>query len=214
MKNKILIIFILLFCISCTGQTDKAKKTDNTAKQETMKNFDIEKFKKSKDKGGVFLTLTDGTKIEQYESDNGYDEIIHHYAPNFTGQYNSYYKSGKLKSTTNTFFNIGIGKMYEYDEKGNIKKEKDEDKKFGKVRYTDILKFLEEKKYLDLKSGKGWYLENGNNAFDVTFDEESKQWRISITSGKLGPGGKTGTALLLDKIYIIDGNSGKVIGKE
>lgn len=209
MINKILVVCIFLFCLSCSGQ--KEKIDDISLKNVKMKKLDIENFKKNWSKGGAFFNKDNGTQVSQYKTDDGYDEIINKYAPDFTSEYNTYYQSGFLKSSLHNFSDVTIGKSYEFDDKNNLISEKNEDEKFGKVRYTDILKFLSEKQYLDLETGKGWYLDNGNNAIKISFEEPSKIWVIRITSGKIGKGEKTGSALMYDNIFRIDGETGKVI---
>lgn len=210
MINKFFILLILMFCHSCSGQNEKEI---NTKKNEKMKKIDINKFKKNWSKGGAFFSLSDGTKIEQYETDDGFDEIIKKASPDFLSEYNTYYKDGNLKSSMIIFSEVPVGKSFEYNKVGKIISEKNEDLKFGKIKYTDILKILNAKHHLDLKTGKGWYTDNGDFAISINFDETNYLWTIrsskgSITYSKNSPSGQ---GLKSNFYYEIDGNSGKIL---
>ncbi|MBF8458411.1 hypothetical protein IV494_14600 [Kaistella sp. G5-32] len=202
--NSLKIILIFLFLISCNKQEKNFLE---------KKKINIQNFKKNWKGGGAFFLMADGTKIEQYENDDGYNEIINKSAPEFISEYNTYYKNGNLKSSVINFKGIPIHTSIEYNSTGDLISEKNEDKKFGKIKYTDILKILSEEKYLNLITGKGWSLENGNDAINIRFDELKKIWKVSITSGKSGAGGKTGSALIYDHIFYIDGETGKIVGE-
>ncbi|WP_123862084.1 hypothetical protein [Chryseobacterium artocarpi] len=211
MINKIFILLILMFFHSCSGQNEKEINT--TKKNEKMKKIDIDKFKKNWSKGGAFFSLSDGTKIEQYETDDGFDEIIKKPLPSFLSEYNTYYKDGNLKSSTIVFSEVSVGKSFEYNKVGKIISEKNEDLKFGKIKYTDILKILNEKNHLDLKTGKGWYKDNGDLAISINFNETNYLWTIRssegiITYSKNSPAGQ---GLKSNFYYEIDGNSGKIL---
>lgn len=211
MINKVFILAIILFCHACSGQNEKEINT--VTKSEKMRKFDIENFKKKWNKGGAFFLLPDGSKVEQYESDNGFDEYIKKPAPSFLSEYNTYYKEGNLKSSTTTFSNVAVGKYIEYDKNQKIIIEKNEDAKFKKIKYSDILDFLEKKHHLDLKTGKGWYLDNGESAIEVNFNETNSLWTIRsakgiVTHSKNSPSGQ---GLKSNFYYEIDGNSGKVL---
>ncbi|OAH75624.1 hypothetical protein AXA65_03330 [Chryseobacterium sp. FP211-J200] len=210
MMNRIFFSIVFLLFYSCNGQNEK---NNVNVKNEKMKKFDIENFRKHWDKGNTTIVRQDGTTVEQYETDEGFDETVYRPAPDFLSQYNTYDKNGNQRSTIDSFSNVSVGKSYEYDKEGKVIAENDEDAKFGKIRYPYILKFLSGKNFLDLKTGKGWHLPNGNKAISVYFDESSKVWKVTVTSGKYGPGGKTGSALKLDHIFLIDGENGAVSEK-
>ena len=211
MINKFFILVILLFCHSCSGQ--KEKEISTTKKNEKMKKFDIYKFKKNWRKGGAFFSLTDGTKIEQYKTDDGYEEIIKKSSPSFLSEYNTYYIDGDLKSSTTVFSEVAIGKSFEYDRSGKIISEKNEETKFGKIKYTDILSILSEKHKLDLKTGKGWYTDNGDFAISINFDEYNYIWTIRSSKGIIAysTNSPSGQGLKSDFYYEIDGNSGRIL---
>ncbi len=70
-----------------------------------------------------------------------------------------YHKNGILKEKGKRFFcsGIKIGIWREYDERGNLVKETDEDKKFEKLylKPENILRWLEREGYIDRQTGKG-----------------------------------------------------------
>lgn len=208
MKN-LFLIFLLTF-ISCDGQIKK--KTQNKTVS-AMKNFDIEKFNANKDKRGIYQFSSNGKNIEQMAgSDEEYIEEIIYPAPYFYSFQNIYDGKGHLKSSTQLLSNVAIGKSTEFDERGNIIKEIDEDKKFGKITYREILDLISEKNNLDLQNNKGWFKDN-RLVFEINFDERTKVWTVRSLTGThvISKNSPNGQALSSSFYQEIDGNTGKVI---
>lgn len=207
--KKLYLIFLLTF-ISCDGQN---KENTQNKPVSAMKNFDIEKFNGNKDKRGIYQFSSDGKKIEQMAGGEGeYMEEIIYPAPYFYSFQNVYDSKGHLRSSTQLVSNVAIGKSKEYDEKGNIIKEIDEDKKFGKITYRDILDLISEKNNLDLQNNKGWFADD-RLVFEINFDENSKIWTVRSLKGNhvISKNSPNGQALSSSFYHEIDGNTGKII---
>ncbi|QYS89799.1 hypothetical protein [Flavobacterium davisii] len=111
--------------------------------------------------------------------------------------------------------NVKIGISEYYDEDGTLDKKINEDEKFGKIKYTDCLAFLEKKGYIDLKTGKGREDKDGRPLFEFYFNDEEghKSWVISIIKGKPNNAIPTSLGEPLDALpldFIMDGETGKV----
>ena len=134
--------------------------------------------------------------------------------------YNHYYASTFNLKERGKFFGSGqgvageghkeklkIGIWDEYDEKGDLIKQTDEDKKFGKFGYNELLKFMDKEKKISLKNGvvQG---NSGKPLFDTYFIysdiSNKKLWIVSIfnSEGEATKGG-----------CFIDGNTGRVLKK-
>ncbi len=131
-----------------------------------------------------------------------------------------YHKNGILKEKGKRFFcsGIKIGIWREYDERGYLVKETDEDKKFEKLylKPENILRWLEREGYIDRQTGKGQEkfvgdLQNEPN-ISISFGEAERTgflgkrtpatWTITIIDGG---GGVT---------YNFDAEDGLIISKE
>jgi|GEM_PF-2696359 len=207
--KKLFLIFLITF-ISCDGQ--KNKDTQNNPVS-VMKKFDIEKFNANKDKRGIYQFSSDGKNIEQMAgSDKEYVEEIIYPAPYFYSFQNIYDAKGHIKSSTQLISNVAIGKSKEFDEKGNIIKEIDEDEKFGKITYSEILKLISEKNHLNLQDNNGWFTDN-RLVFEINFDEKTKVWTVRSLKGNhvISKNSPNGQALSSSFYHEIDGNTGKII---
>lgn len=110
---------------------------------------------------------------------------------------------------------VGISEYY--DEHGNVKKI-DEDKKFGKIKPIDALRFLETKGILNLKTGEAKQTSYGEDKFALSFVEEKgqKYFIIVIKEGKPYDGamGRGEPPAGLSVAYYMDGETGTVTTKE
>lgn len=207
--KKLFLIFLITF-ISCDGQ--KNKDTQNNPVS-VMKKFDIEKFNANKDKRGIYQFSSDGKNIEQMAgSDKEFVEEIIYPAPYFYSFQNIYDEKGHIKSSTQLISNVVIGKSKEFDEKGNVIKEIDEDEKFGKITYSEILKLISEKNHLNLQDNNGWFTDN-RFVFEINFDEKTKVWTVRSLKGNhvISKNSPNGQALSSSFYHEIDGNTGKII---
>jgi len=117
--------------------------------------------------------------------------------PAFHQIFREFHSSGYLKEIgklMGSVTEIGIWKYF--DEAGNLIKTVDEDKKFGKFGYNELLLFLHQQGYINLETG-----ENRKGA-RFGYNVETGQWDVSVRVG----------AWLTR--YVIDGETGEVLSKE
>ena len=136
-------------------------------------------------------------------------------APNFYRIVKTFYPNGRLKSKgklTGQLLLIGVWQYF--DEQGHLIKEVDEDKKFGKLKLIDILRFIEKEGYINLSTGEGRdyaVIEENNKgmiyygSFSLTLNNENSYWSILIEPTRKNDFHKT--------IYHLDKDSGKVLYK-
>ena len=118
--------------------------------------------------------------------------------PAFFQIYKQYYPNGYLKLKGKCMGN-GITKVGEweyYNEKGELTSKVDEDKKFGKFGYNELLLFLHQEKYIDIKTGEN------RERVSFGYDVEDKEWGVSITNP---------SHWITE--YVINGETGTVIEK-
>lgn len=89
-----------------------------------------------------------------------------------------------------------IGVWEHFDESGLLIKTVDEDKKFGKFGYNEVLLFLHQQGYINFETGEG------RERVSFGYNVETKRWWVSVVVS----GWATD--------YIIDGETGEVISRE
>lgn len=133
--------------------------------------------------------------------------------PSFKTIYKEFYPNGNIKKKE-----IFIGERTKidtseyYDQDGNVEKV-EENKKFGKVKPEDVLKFLESKTIINISNGSGRYDKDGRPTFEIQFDENKKEYIVTIIEGKANtqPWDDIGEPVtFLPLIYKMDGKTGKV----
>lgn len=220
MKN-ILIISSILLLSSCNGQSSKNDSIVKiqTVKKKNVKNFDIAQFNKNKNQEGSYTYKdSSGNEIkEEGDSESGYTQYSKLSNELFYVEYKEYYTSGKIKVIgkillDNTAVGVPVDRWQNFDENGNIIKEVDENKKFGKFGPKELLMFLESKKIINLRTGEGWYLKDKRNSFTISYDEVDKIWEVRSTEGAMVKAEKspTGQALKASYYYLIDSNTGNI----
>ncbi len=144
--------------------------------------------------------------------------------PLFYVENKEFYENGFIKQKGKYFgrfnansYGIKIGIWYEFDEKGNLIKETDEDKKFGAFSYNEVLTFLDKEEQISIHNGRN----RENLEIDYFFSKDSNQklWRVEIKIGKpsqeLTPPGEVGERISQKiKVYYLDGNTGEVIPRK
>jgi hypothetical protein len=96
-----------------------------------------------------------------------------------------YYKNGFLDTEGDWFYcsHIKIGIWREYDKKGKLIKEKDEDQKFEnlKIKPKELLLWLEKEGWIDLTTGKGQQTSVSSGPFSISFvprNNKNAKWFI------------------------------------
>ncbi|APT23254.1 hypothetical protein BU993_11865 [Flavobacterium columnare] len=204
LKTLLLTFFISL--VACKGQN----------KNTMIEKFDFEIYKKteyglkrySKENGNCIIGM------EFTENKGGsQDEMLP--LPSFLKMYKEFYANGNLKrKETYIGKNVKIGISEYYDEDGTLNKKVNEDEKFGKIKYTDCLTFLDKKGYIDLKTGKGRENENQSPVFELDYSESDNMWYITVVEGKViktPPDNSIGEPSgWLPIVFKMDGETGKV----
>ena len=120
-----------------------------------------------------------------------------------------YYKNGFLDTEGDWFYcsNIRIGIWREYDKKGKLIKEKDEDQKFEnlKIKPKELLLWLEKEGWIDLTTGKGQQTSVSNGPFRISFvprNNKNAKWFIDRKT------------IFGEEDIVIDAETGEVISRE
>ncbi len=219
MKIKSIVIFFLILALSsCNGQ-DKGSTSKQIKDKKIAEKFDFDIYRKT-NYGSNSVTKEDGVIISMIDFDNQKGGVLKEIMPlqSFETIYKEYYANGNIKKRE-----IYIGEKTKmdtseyYDENGNVEKV-DENKKFGKIKPEDVLKFLEQKKIINISTGKGRFDEDQRPTFEIQFDEKIKEYFITIFNGrpntpenfpKIGE-----PSAYIPVIYKMDGETGKVVEVE
>ncbi|MGM5629917.1 hypothetical protein O2K51_03360 [Apibacter raozihei] len=216
--KKITFLLIIFMLTGCRGQEQKESKP-NTKNVTMIEKFDFNIYEKT-NKGSDEFTLPNGNTIFSigFIKDKKGFQYERLPSPSFLTIYKEYYANGNLKlKETYIGENVKVGISQYYDEKGNLIKEVNEDQKFGKIKPQQVLEFLQEKGYINLKTGEGRIDEDGNAVFNLYFGEQNKEkyWIISIVKGIPNTDPKNFPEFgeppaFLPLNYVMDGETGKV----
>jgi len=118
--------------------------------------------------------------------------------PAFFKYYKEYYPNGNLKVKGKSMGGgaTRVGKWEYYNENGELTSVKNEEKKFGKFGYNELLFFLHQQGHINIETG-----ENRENA-EFGYNSETKRWGVHVF----------GKHIFTE--YVIDGKSGEIIKKE
>lgn len=216
MKNTLLLSMILLLSSCNEHKKIMVEKLDiNQLEKEgektaiTNTNFSYELIKQFKDGSSFELT---GSVYEK-----GFVKREYPAKPSFETIYKEYYTNGNLKKKETLIGQyVKVGNSLYYNEDGSLDKTINEDKKFGKIKYQDVLSFLGKKKYINLTTGEGRMDEDGRSVFNLYFKDENgkKFWIIEIVKGKHNdkiPNGIGEPVTFLSLDYVMDGETGDVV---
>ena len=119
--------------------------------------------------------------------------------PAFFTIYKTYYPNGFIKYKGNYFgHKTSMTGVWEYyDEHGKLTHVINEDEKFGKFGYNEVLLFLHQQGNINIESGEN------RERFTLTYNVEKKQWGVDVMNVSY-----QGTR------YLIDGETGEVIEKK
>jgi hypothetical protein len=139
MKNKIILALLVISC-SCNAQ--KKQDTNSHTKKVKMERFDKKRFEAHKVNGEYTFTLQDGSEVRQWETVPEYyvEQVTKARSP-FETYKEFHYDSGFLKTEGTLFYNFKTGPWREYDVKGQLIKETNEDAPY-KFSITDLDKMM------------------------------------------------------------------------
>ncbi|WP_419868501.1 hypothetical protein [Chryseobacterium sp. CT-SW4] len=183
-----LIYLPLLFFMMCTCQSKKEDiKTGNDKIKTMSEKFDFELYKRYQESDGT-LELKNGYTILSMSAP-GHNELGTQEEllpkPSFLYVYKEFYPDGKIKKKeTRLSETVKVLNSEYYDGQGNLESTVDEEKNYGKIKYQDVLKFLDKKGYINIKTGEGRLNEDGTNKYDIVYDAKIPAWTIFITQGK------------------------------
>jgi len=130
----------------------------------------------------------------------------------------TFYPDNLLKDKSYCLDLVNFGKTLHYDEKGKLAVI-DEDKKFGKIKIDFILKFMEKKGLINLKTGKGGFnFKSGNISYRLTFGDLGikggrKYWVVTNPSSVFIKDSHSRFPYK-DQNWYIDGETGQVYTEE
>ncbi|TDQ07112.1 hypothetical protein [Pedobacter metabolipauper] len=185
--------------------------------QDTMpggfEKFDMDDFtRKSRASTPGKVNLNDfktgnGIRIVRKATADGYSEEQIQALPFFYKTSKKFYASGFIKEKGQEFGDltidgkgIKIGKWYYFNESGKLEKEIDEDKKFGKFGYLQLLEFLDLEGVINIRNGQ-----NRDHLF-AGFESGTsgnKVWNVKVI--------KASVPAIQGWVYKIDGDTGKVL---
>jgi hypothetical protein len=215
-KKTILFIFLLIASSCKTGLITDVLKKGNTISEK----FDFaswkEKYKELQGKGGEYPDVyyfKNGSEVA-FVGNNIY---ILPPKPSFYVEYKEFYDDSSIKQKGKYFgkFKVNsnstkIGMWYEFDEKGNLTKQTDEDTKFGAFGYNDVLCFLDKKGDISLSNGKN--RENLQIYYYSSVESNKKLWEVFVfLSEATQIIGEGYTISRKRKGYDIDGNTGEIV---
>ncbi|QYS92324.1 hypothetical protein JJC04_07450 [Flavobacterium covae] len=203
---KILLLTFFMSLVACKGQ----------AKNTMIEKFDFEVYKKTEYGENRYLK-NDGFEIIEMafiKDKKGFQREFEP-KPSFKKIYKRFYGNGNLNSKeTYIGENVKIGISEYYNEDGTLDKKVNEDEKFGKIKYSDCLTFLDKKGYIDLKTGKGRENENQSPVLELDYSESDNMWYITVVEGKViktPPDNSIGEPSgWLPIVFKMDGKTGKV----
>jgi len=224
-KNIITILILTLLLQGCQTVTPIKKEEDvkmnyleskyfTRYKEYTTEEFDVDAYDEivKRQKGRSTITLEDGTVIQMdrpYFKDmsegveitsEGFMRIST-VKPYFIQIYKDFYPQGQLKAQGFLLDIHSIGIWQEFNEAGKLIEEIDYEKKdWSKYHYSDVLKFLDKERVIDLKTGRG------RGTFSFYLNREKEQWHIEVIEAP--DNGYVAT------IYTIDANTLEVLEVE
>jgi hypothetical protein len=138
MKHTVILALVMV-CIGCNAQK---KQDKNSIKKASMEKFDKTAFEANKVNGEYNTTLKDGTQVRQWETPpNQYVERIKKPHSPYETYKEFYYDNGMIKTSGELFYNFHINTWHQYDKKGAIIKEVNENAPY-KFSIEDLNKMM------------------------------------------------------------------------
>lgn len=166
MKKFIILFLLLTIIFPCAAQNSNKMKTPERF------NYKYYKSKLSPNTSITEYTEEDGTVVKvSFDKDVNVIETIKPLT--FKAHIKMYHKNGFLDTEGDILYcsNIRIGVWREYDKRGKLIKEENEDKKFEnlKIKPKELLLWMEEKGWIDLTTGKGQQTSCMSSPFRIYF---------------------------------------------
>lgn len=183
MKKIFFWIPILLAILSCNGQTNDK---NHRMKSEMTEKFDLELYERFR-RSDTALTLPNGNTllamIAPQKNENGAQQEL--LSNPFLICHKEFYPNGLLKQKEIRLSEtVKVMQSEYYDERGQLQRKINEDAKYGKISYQEILEFLHKKGYIDIAKGTGRLDKDGTPKYDVLYDARGNYWTIILFQGK------------------------------
>ena len=210
-------ILLVVTAFDCKTISKNLKQQTMIEIDSTLEKFDFEKYERE----GNESHLQNGTYIyrsvnraQEYPTKGSILNVDEHQTPPLPYIYNihkEFYTNGNIKNKGKLIWDSDteIGLWYYFDEHGNLIKSVNEDEKFGKFGYNELLHFLDKEHVINIRTGEN------REELKVFFDEIEKFWIVEvynkvkahIENGERDIDTKDGFG------YKIDGHTGKVLYK-
>lgn len=245
--SKMFFVSLIFILIACNGQENKTISTDKSTTNSTKidnkirEKFDFDVYQKSLENDGIYIlpnkntvymisppnpdyekqkedSIKNGSPSHFWEGDGSGFQYERLPKPSFETIYKEFGADGYIiKKEHFIRQNTKVGVSEYFDKNGNVKTI-EEDKKFGKIKPIDALKFLETKGILNLKTGEVQQTTSDEDKFGLSFIEEKghKYFVIVIKEGKSydGPIGRGEPPAGSSIAYYMDGETGVVTSKK
>lgn len=185
---KKLLIYLSIVCFAIYACQSKKEETYKDHKKTAIvEKFDFDLFKKYQESNGT-LELKNGHTIlsmsaPAQEEIGTMEELLP--KPSFLYVYKEFYPNGNLKKKeTRISQTVKVERSEYYNKDGELEKTIDENQNYGKIKYLDVLSFLDKKGYINLKTGAGRLNNDGTNTYDIVYDQNGPVWNITIMQGE------------------------------
>ena len=200
----LLAVMLLTDCQTIHKMWKPIINSKNSSDMTEYESFDISPYKDMinpiRKELDYYYTKEDGTEVYVYWRE-GREADIREIPPKpyFHSVIITFYPDDSLQSKGAVIGSgrCRIGKWLECDEEGNCKI-KDYEAHRGRFGYREVLRFLEKKKYINLRTGEG------RETVSMRYSYENHYWRADA--------GKHKDISYI--IYTLDGNTGKVLDEE
>lgn len=185
---KLIYIYVFFFIFNLISCQDNKSSMQKKNKNNTMiEKFDFNLYKKFQESDGM-LQLENGNTILSMSppapNEIGMQtELLP--KPSFLYYYKEFYPNGIIKKKELKLSeSVKVGVSINYAKDGSVEETVDEDEKYKKIKYQEVLDFLDAKGFINLKNGNGRLNEDGSNKYDIDYVPNIPEWNIHIMQGK------------------------------
>lgn len=195
--RKICFLYIIISITACKSTRLASQNPSHMITRE-FEQFDIGKYQVQQH-NEPRITLPDGTSIVQSGNrETGFIVNTTPPKPSFFVVYKYYYGNGNIREKAVILgADTYVGKSYQFDEKGKLTKETNEDAAFGKFGYNDVLRYLHQQKMINIHTGEN------RDKLHLKFNniDGRKTWEAEIEINGF------------NNLYVLDGETGEVLKK-